>query len=208
MEINAGVIEETTEESQWHRADWMQTYTGKKFYPTAPIVEDIDIEDIAHSLSMQCRYNGHVREFYSVAEHCILMSYAVPAEFALEALLHDATEAYVGDMVRPLKIQMPEFQEAERVIAEAIAARFGTPSSSAMSPEVKDADNRILLDEKAALMGRAPGAWAVDGLEPLRVYIKKWQPREARYKYILRFAELTGQDIVTNVGHGYVLGSL
>lgn len=183
-----------SEDEQWHKAQWMQTYTGKKFYPTAPIVADIDILDIAHSLSMQCRYNGHVKEFYSVAEHCVLMSYAVEKshnkELAFEALLHDATEAYVGDMVRPLKIQMPEFQEAERIIAEAIGERFGAPSSSAMSPEVKDADNRILLDEKAALMGLSPGKWEVDNLPSLRVYIKAWDPITARNKYLQRFNEL------------------
>jgi hypothetical protein len=85
------------------RGDWMQTFTGRAFYPLDPRPEDIDPVDIAHALSLICRYGGHSSRFYSVAEHCVLMSHAVAPEHALWALLHDATEAYLGDMIRPLK---------------------------------------------------------------------------------------------------------
>lgn len=198
MEVQQGVAD-NDELAQWHRAIWMQTYTGKKFYPTEPSAEDIDVLDIAHSLSMQCRYNGHVKDFYSVAEHCVLVSTALQRDYPdrpelwLEGLLHDSTEAYVGDMVRPLKIQMPAFVEAEDVVMAVIAERFGVPQQ--MSPEVKDADTRILLDEKAVLFGKQAGTWAVDGLEPLRVYLKKWGPDWARFHYVQRFNQLTGEDV-------------
>src|SRR5438093_1391342 len=107
------------------RGDWMQTYSGAKFYPMHPRAEDVDPIDIAHSLSLLCRYNGHLDRFYSVGEHCVLMSQAVGPENALWALLHDATEAYVGDMVRPLKLQQPSFVEAEDRVMAAICERFG-----------------------------------------------------------------------------------
>ncbi|MDO4254358.1 MAG: hypothetical protein Q4C81_04310 [Kocuria sp.] len=97
----------------WQRGNWMQTYTGRRFYPLDSRPEDVDVVDVAHALSMQCRYNGHVRLFMSVAEHCVLVSRLVPSEHALWGLLHDATEAYVGDMVRPLKLHMPEYRAVE-----------------------------------------------------------------------------------------------
>jgi hypothetical protein len=97
----------------WHRGGWMQTFTGRQFFPMDPRPEEVDPTDIAHALSLLCRYNGHVDRFYSVAEHCVHLSYVVPPEHALWALLHDATEAYVGDMISPLKIHMPGYRAAE-----------------------------------------------------------------------------------------------
>ena len=82
---------------------WIQTYTGGKFHLLAPRQEEINIVDIAHALSMMCRFTGHVRRFYSVSEHSWHASYLVPKQDALWALLHDASEAYMADMNRPLK---------------------------------------------------------------------------------------------------------
>ena len=83
------------------------TYSGKPFFPMDPRPEEIRIEDIAHSLSMQCRFNGHTKWFYSVAQHCSIMAEAMMsdgyAEYAFEALMHDAAEAYIGDLIRPVK---------------------------------------------------------------------------------------------------------
>src|SRR5690349_636686 len=109
----------------WLRGSWMQTFTGRQFYPLDPRLDEIDPLDIAHALSMICRYGGHTKHFYSVAEHCLLMSHAVAPEYALWALLHDATEAYVGDMVRPLKHHMPDYRQIEDNLMEVIAERFG-----------------------------------------------------------------------------------
>ena len=189
-------------ENNWHRGDWMQTYTGKQFYPLSPRPEDIDIIDIAHSLSLQCRYNGHVDRFYSVAEHCILMASKMPTkQLALEALLHDAAETYVGDMVRPLKINMPQYVAAEKVVELAIAHKFGLPinfdgerQTYAMPPVVKEADTRILLTERAALMGdKQPADWVMEGMEPLDVYIYAWSPQEAENQYLSAFEKLVSQ---------------
>lgn len=169
--------------------DWMQTFTGKAFYPLNVVKEDIDIKDIAHSLSMQCRYNGHVNRFYSVAEHCVLMSYSVPEEDALWALLHDATEAYVGDLIRPVKKHLPEFIRVEDRIMAAIADVFGL-SSHEMPESVKEADNRIIENERRALLKQEPLPWTVHG-DPLPgVIIECWYPQEAEDQYLNRFYEL------------------
>jgi hypothetical protein len=185
------------------RGSWMQTYTGRAFYPLDPRVEDVDIIDIAHGLSMQCRYNGHVDRFYSVAEHCVLMADYFLAEmaaeriwaheahhFALWALLHDAAEAYIGDMVRPLKVHMPDFCAADDNVTAVIATRFELRGTT-IPPEVKTVDTRILLDERAELLVPAPGAWTIEGMEPLGVDIQAWGPARAKAEYLSRFGELT-----------------
>jgi hypothetical protein len=175
----------------WLEAGWMQTYTGKQFFPTRPRIEDIDIRDIAHALSMICRYGGHVDRFYSVAEHCILMSQAVSPENALWALLHDATEAYVGDMVRPLKYTpgLELYREIEDNLMLLIAEKFGL--SGGMPAEVHEADNRILLNERRALMKQTPADWVVEGLEPLDTPIYACAPHMAEHWYLDRFRQLS-----------------
>lgn len=169
--------------------DWMQTYTGQAFDPLHPDPKKINIADIAHALSMNCRYAGHVNRFYSVAEHCIHVSRVVPPEHALWALLHDATEAYIADLVRPVKHRMPEYQEVERNLMWAICKRFNLPHLTPTA--VKDADLRIVVDEKAALLGPEPATWgAIDGVEPLGVAIQAWLPFEAEAHYLARFSQL------------------
>lgn len=172
------------------RGDWMQTYTGRAFYPADPRPEDVDPIDIAHALSLTCRYGGHVRQMYSVAEHCVLMSHAVPPRAAAWALLHDATEAYVGDVIRPIKAFMPEYRDMEYRLMGVIRERFGL--SHAFPYAVREADNRILLDERAALMAEPPRPWAVEHLQPLGVDIRGWEPDEAEWRYRTRLRELLG----------------
>lgn len=165
------------------QGDWMLTYTGKAFYPMDPNPEDIDPRDIAHALSLLCRYNGHVKKFYSVAEHCVLISYALPQEFSLWGLLHDATEAYVGDMIRPLKSSMPAYRYAEDRVMEAIASRFGLEGK--MPDIVKEYDTRMLFTERATLMNLTQGKpWVGENtIEPLPVNVQAWDPSTAEYTY-------------------------
>lgn len=173
------------------RGDWMQTYTGRAFYPLDPRPEDVDPADIAHALSMICRYGGHVRQFYSVAEHCVLLSDAVAPENALWALLHDATEAYVGDMIRPLKVSMPAYKAVEDCVMVAICYRFGLPTTC--PAEVKRADLRIMRDERDALMSAAPQPWgSLDDVPALGVDVEGWAPDDAERRYLNRLRELTG----------------
>ncbi len=99
----------------------IKTYTGQQFSYESPTADMIRIEDIGHALSMICRFGGQAREFYSVAQHSLLVAELAPQEFAFDALLHDASEAYCGDMVRPLKNLLPGYREIEEKIHRAIA---------------------------------------------------------------------------------------
>lgn len=169
---------------------WIQTYTGKAFYPLDPNPDDICIEDIAHALSMICRYGGHSRRFYSVAEHSCLVSTAVPRQFALGALMHDSTEAYLGDMVRPIKRQMPEYRKAERRLEQAIAYKFGL--AFPMAEVIKEADNRILVNERAVLMTDPPMPWNEDEtLTRLPVQIRMLPPAFAEQWFLELFRTYT-----------------
>jgi hypothetical protein len=170
--------------------DWMQTFTGRAFWPLDPQVDEIDPVDIAHALALLCRYGGHVSRFYSVAEHCVLMSHAVAPENALWALLHDATEAYMGDMIRPLKRVMPAYARAEAALMASICDRFGL--IRARPDEVGSADNRILRDERDALMGPAPLPWSsIEDVPSLGVIVGGWPPHVAEQRYLARLNDLT-----------------
>jgi hypothetical protein len=114
-------------ESLPRKGDWIQTFSGVEFYPFDPLPSEILIEDIAHALSMQCRYAGHVRRFYSVAEHCVRVAELLPIEDRLWGLLHDASEAYLVDLPRPIKRHSEIgrlYREAEAVLMESICDRF------------------------------------------------------------------------------------
>ena len=124
-------------------SDWIQTYTGRKFYPTHPRAADVHILDIAHHLSLRCRFSGGCREFYSVAQHSVLVSQMVPEQDALWGLLHDAAEAYTGDLIRPLK-HRPElrpFLEVEASIETVIAEAYDVPLGHSA---IKEADVWVL----------------------------------------------------------------
>ena len=160
---------------------WMQTATGRQFWPLAPRPEDVCAADIAHALSNLCRYGGHCRRFYSVAEHSVLVARHVPREHRLWALLHDAAEAYLVDVPRPIKPHLRGYATAERRLMRVICKRFGLPLE--MPREVKAADNAILLDEAAQNMEPPPALWSVNA-EPLGVKLKFWTPRRARYEFL------------------------
>jgi uncharacterized protein len=126
--------------------DWLQTYSGKCFWPLDPRPEEVDIYDIAHSLSMTCRYSGHCKEFYSVAEHSILLSRVVSPQNAMWALLHDAAEAYSSDIPRPLKKSLPDWKIMEKRIMDAVCIKFSLPLEE--PEEVRYYDLAITSDEK------------------------------------------------------------
>ncbi|SQC88202.1 Uncharacterised protein [Klebsiella pneumoniae] len=117
------------------------------------------IEDIALALSNLCRFTGHLDEFYSVAQHSVLASYLVPSEFALEALLHDASEAYCNDIAAPLKALLPDYRGIEKWVEGLISQKFGTPET--ISPEVKQADLIMLATERRDLFIDDDTEWAI-----------------------------------------------
>lgn len=168
---------------------WIQTYTGKQFWPFDPKPDDIDIIDIAHSLSLQCRFNGHCRTFYSVAEHCVRLSYIVPEEDALWGLLHDATEAYLCDVPRPIKRELPHYKEMEDRMLERIAVVFSLPWP--IPESVKHADNVMLATEKRDLMAAPPASWEL-GVSPLEGVVVPISPTQAEADFLARYEELRG----------------
>lgn len=166
------------------------TISGNVFFPTSPEPKEIHIADIAHSLSMLTRFNGHCRWFYSVAQHCVIMSNAVSPEYALEALMHDAAEAYIGDLVRPVKAHCPDWCEIDKRLDAVIRAKFGLPE--AMSAEVRHWDNVMCATEKRDLLNPSMADWA--GLpEPAPFRIEPWPQEYAKYRFLERYNELTGQ---------------
>lgn len=130
---------------------WITTYTGKQFHFLAPQPDEICIEDIAHHLSLTCRFTGACKEHYSVAEHSIRVAEIVPNEYKLHALLHDASEAYMPDLPRPEKAMLPEFKKMELVILKAIFEQF-VPIYVQGTIEVKHADSVLLATEARDLM--------------------------------------------------------
>lgn len=170
------------------RGDWIQTFSGRAFFPMDPRAEDIDILDISHALAHLCRFGGHARRFYSVGEHCVLLSRQVSAENALWALLHDASEAYLLDLPRPIKRTLPDYRAAEARIMAIIAAKFGLAEEE--PEEVRRADHRILTDEARQAMTAPPMPWATE-TEPFGVTLKFWSPKMAKRKFIERYLMLT-----------------
>jgi hypothetical protein len=167
-----------------------QTYTGVMFWPIDPRPEEVRIDDIAHHLSLLCRYNGACAVMYSVAQHSVLVSRIVPLEHALWGLMHDAAEAYVGDMVRPLKKMLPAYAEIEERVMRAIAKRFELPWPE--PPEIKIADDRVLMTEQRDLMGPSPAPWRDSG-EPLEERISPWPSAQAEAEFLAWFRALGGK---------------
>lgn len=175
------------------KGDWFQTYTGKKFWPLDPRLEDFDIVDIAHALANICRFGGHCTEFYSVAQHCCHVSDVLrrTTQHAYAGLLHDATEAYLGDMVRPLKYSMPEYLEAEQVLEHMLSLKFGVPMP--LPYQVKEADNLLLVTERRDLLVNCGHRWhpSLEAIEPLReLHISPWTPEQAEARFLSRFYAL------------------
>jgi hypothetical protein len=176
---------------------WIETYTGKQFHILAPQPEEIDIYDIAHALSMQCRYTGHCEAFYSVAEHSYIVSLLVPKEHALAALFHDASEAYLTDVASPVKPHLTNYKELEDTIMTAIAKKVGFIYP--LSYEVKQADRAMLKTEAKYLMPSGGSTWnqeqfgdgSVKGKIP-----KCLQPIEAKQLFLTRFWELSETPVV------------
>jgi 5'-deoxynucleotidase YfbR-like HD superfamily hydrolase len=147
-----------------------------------------DIEDVAHGLSHICRFAGQCRKFYSVAEHSVYVSFLVPEEYALAALLHDAAEAFVGDVAKPLKDLLPEYKAIEDRVETMVLGRFGL--SKPLHPSIKEADIIMLATEQRALMRNDDDWHYTHGRQPADIEIKAMPPAEARAFFLVRFREL------------------
>jgi hypothetical protein len=176
-------------------ASAIQTWSGRRFSPLEPDPTAIEIEDIAHALANLCRFGGHCSAFYSIAQHSCLVADAAGADHrtALHALLHDASEAYLGDLPHPLKHRSPLgvlYREIEEPLQAAILERFGLDAPAPAT--VKELDRALLATERAALMRAADDAWwpELDGVEPLDVEIDPWPPERAAREFLDRFGML------------------
>lgn len=171
--------------------NFITTIGGRRFWPMDPRAEDIDVRDIAHALSLICRFNGHVREFYSVAQHSLLVSYHLPEEIALYGLLHDAAEAYVGDMSGPLKHdpRMQHYDECDDRLQDLIYRRFGLVQAE--PAQIKSVDRLLICDEARELTPLATRPPALSG-PGLGIRISPMPPEEARHAFLFRFHQLAG----------------
>lgn len=166
---------------------------GEYFKFLDPSNSNFDIETIAHSLSHICRFTGHTRVFYSVAQHCVITSHIVSAEHQLAALLHDAAEAFLGDVSKPLKGLLPDYAILEKNIERAVFAWFGLPET--LDKSIKHADLVMLLTEARDLMPEHDNAsWALRmGVVPLRETIVPWTSEQAKTNFLQRYRELKGR---------------
>lgn len=173
--------------------NFISTSLGGSFHFDGDYTENkIDIRDIAHALSMQCRFTGHCNRFYSVAEHSVWVSMIAPLELALAGLMHDAAEAYIGDVAKPLKRLLPDYALIEQRVENAIAERFGLPWP--MPEAIKKADRAMLKREVEVLFPAhvsvqlgLPGA-------PATVTPECWWPKRAKERFLERYRQLIKED--------------
>lgn len=180
---------------------WTQTKSGIKFYPFEPAPEMINIEDIAHGLSNMCRFHGQTKFFYSVAQHCNLglkiINKIYPYDLALKLawMLHDASEAYVLDMPKPIKNGLPDYRKLEEKITEIIFEKFYLNKNVLTEPLYKDLkliDEQMLANEYDTLFDKKLfSAFLVKPLPWIKV---RWQPRfYTKWKFLRNFKSIISE---------------
>ncbi len=200
----------------------IQIANGHHFDYLKRDVDRIDIESVAHALSHICRFTGHCIDFYCVAQHCVLMSYLVPPQHALWALMHEAGEPLVGDMNKPLKLLLDQFDRMEGAIERAVLRKFGL-DPDAKPITIKPADLVMLLTERRDLMPKvravawdarglacawepipaeeSDAPWAgLQGLQPMSQVIVPMDSRSAKQAFLNRYLELAFDPAVEQEG--------
>ena len=171
---------------------WIETYTGRKFNIFKPDIEQINIEDIAHALSMCTRFNGHLKEYYSVAHHSVIMSRLLSPEDALAGLLHDASEAYLSDIPRPIKYMLKEIKTIENNVMDYVFQKYNV---NYYNPIIKIVDRQLCLTE-AHLFGMNVDDWEFEGPDKIslinqvqRIPYTDW--KIDKQSFLHRFDKLT-----------------
>lgn len=170
---------------------FIQTLSGKHFDYLNAQTDNVDIEDIATALSNICRFAGHLPEFYSVAQHSVLCSQIVPQEYAFEALMHDAAEAYCQDIPAPLKRLLPDYRRIETLVDDLIRSKFGLPLHQ--SDLVKYADLIMLATERRDLEIDDGTPWLIlEGIPASDlIQVVPLRPGQAYGLFMNRFNELS-----------------
>jgi hypothetical protein len=175
---------------------FIQTVSGRRVNPFALSASDLDIDDIAQALANQCRFGGHCRRFYSVAQHSCLVADLVrekdgDATAVLWALLHDAPEAYLSDLPHPLK-HFSEFgrlyRDAEDKLQQTIIEHFELPHEPPTA--LREADRALLAAERQTLMADTWEWPELQGVEPANITIDPWPPERAAHEFLRRYEEL------------------
>lgn len=165
----------------------IQLAHGGYFNLLEPDTRDVLMFDIAAALSKLCRYNGHCSEFYSVAQHSVLVSEIIDPRYALWGLLHDASEAYLGDVSYPLKQLLPDYRLIEARVEACIIETF---KLGLEPPDVKRADLVALCTEKRDLMPKGPDWKMLDGVIPHYNKIHPQDPRTANLSFMDRYVDI------------------
>jgi len=184
-----------TEAPAERKGGWIRTYSGRMFWPLDPRSEEVEIMDIAHALSLICRFGGHVRKFYSVAQHSVIVAGLVSPENRAAGLLHDAAEAYLADVSAPIKPHFTEFRAAEERLERSIAIKFGLPM--ALIAEIHEWDARLCLAEAQQLLDADTSDWECK-LPPAEIEITPMTPRGAERAFLKLWIDLLTEDS-TNV---------
>lgn len=189
--------------------DWIQTVSGRRVNPFELWPEDVDIDDIAHALANLCRFCGHTKFFYSVAEHSIHVARVAatrgyPLEMQLQALLHDSAEAYLGDVSRPIKYRdcMADYRAAEEWALVIILEKYGCHPR--LDPEIKRIDNALLAHEGRVLLGSTKD-WHLTEPPVEGIILKGYHPDDAKAMFLQFFRALGGERAGTNASKGLIL---
>lgn len=174
---------------------WMETRGGRHFHFLTPSEDEIDINDISYALSNLCRYTGHSKAFYSVAEHSIYVASLLPSELQLAGLLHDAEEAFIGDVSSPLKMLLPEYKKIAKGIEKVIEQKFKVDLTDA---RIKHADRQQLRTEAHFLLESRGEDWDIWGTDAYPVaggrMPKALPPQAADRAFMMVYKRLTNQQ--------------
>jgi uncharacterized protein len=187
------------------RGPALNTFGGRDFYPLRPSADEVSLIEIAHALGTTSRYTGHCL-FYSVAEHSVLVSHMVPEQDAMAGLMHDAPEAYLADLSRPVKRALGRhnsYFQIEEDVWFVIAERFGI--SEELPKSVKEADLAICGLEREVLHPDAP-EWDIPFPIPRNITIHALPPHAAPYAFLRRYCDLTGENFSAYASdYGYMV---